>query len=538
MAGRRRHHHALAVPFPGQGHANPLMRLCTRLAAHHAFTITFVDIHHQIAAEPSPASDEKFSPVPTTHAVDPSPAADEEPSPVPISHHKPSPAADDEEPSPAPIAHDDPSPAAADDGEPSPAPIAHDQSSPAPLQKLDIRRVRLPLLLPPPSSTSVSMMETFFVSAQNLAPQIEQLLLLQDPPISCVISDLFMTGATQVVADKLHLPRLALIPCSQSMLLHFHHILQGGLSLEEVMKVSSQRELLSEDVFKEGLQGLPTLKVGDLMENLGEDLFMYSFVCQALQETKRHAHGLVANSFEEIEGSALKVNMGAPVYVVGPLVESLDKEVGASLLAAEDDACLLWLDQQPCSSVLFIAFGSFVSISSTQFEELVAGLLSSQRRFLWVMRPNLIKDASCSTFPEQLLSKSHGKGFVVSWAPQVKVLSHPSIQGFFTHCGWNSSLEAISRGVPMICFPCLGDQFMNAKLIVEEWKVGVHLRKSKKSGLVEREEVESAIRALMEDEQGKPLHENALRVKQACHQSHLPGGYAFLNVQALAQSLT
>ncbi|MCO5552072.1 hypothetical protein L7F22_005582 [Adiantum nelumboides] len=154
------------------------------------------------------------------------------------------------------------------------------------------------------------------------------------------------------------------------------------------------------------------------------------------------------------------------------------------------------------------------------------------------MRPNLIKDASCSTFPEQLLSKSHGKGYVVSWAPQVKVLSHPSIQGFFTHCGWNSTLETISRGVPMICFPCLGDQFMNAKLIVEEWKVRVHLRKNKKSGLVEREEVESVIRALMEDEQGKTLHENALRVKQACHQSHLPGGYAFHNVQALAQSLT
>ncbi|MCO5552071.1 hypothetical protein L7F22_005581 [Adiantum nelumboides] len=361
MAGRRKQRHALAVPFPGQGHANPLMRLCTHLAAHHSFTITFLDIHHEIAAEPSPASDKKLSPVPTTHA-DPSPAAaDEEPSPVPISHHKPSPVADDGEPSPAPIAHDEPSPA--DDGEPSPAPIAHDQPSPAPLQKLDIRRVRLPLLLPPPSSTPVSMMETFFVSAQNLAPQIEHLLLLQDPPISCVISDLFMTGATQVVADKLHLARFALIPCSQSMLLHFHHIEAC------VMKVSSQRELLSEDAFKEVLQGLPTLKVGDLMENLGEDLFMYSFVCQALQETKSQSMELVANSFEEIEGSALKVSMGAPVYVVGPLVESLEKEVGTSLLA-EGDACLLWLDQQPCSSVLFISFGSFVSISSTQFEEL------------------------------------------------------------------------------------------------------------------------------------------------------------------------
>ncbi|KAI5055184.1 hypothetical protein GOP47_0030329 [Adiantum capillus-veneris] len=482
-------HHALAVPLPGQGHINPLMRLCKRLAADHAFTITFLDIHlhHEEAA-----------------AAESSPAAHQEPSPAPA--------------------------AAPHDVESSPA----DQSP-----KLDIRRARLSLFLPPCSSPAAILLQGFFEGVQTLAPQIEQLLLRlqqQHPPITCLISDLFVTAATQQLADKLQLPRIALIPFSHSIILHFHHLLEGGFSLEEVTKVSMQRELLRENVFKEGLQGLPTLKVDDLMDNFGEDFFMYTFTCQALQETKNKAHAFVVNSFEEIEGNALKVNMKAPLYAVGPLVEPLEKEASTSLLE-EDDACLLWLDQQPCSSVLFISFGSLASISLAQFEELIAGLLSSQQRFLWVFRPNLINDAVFTTFPEQLLSKSCGRGYVVSWAPQVKVLSHCSIHGFLTHCGWNSTLEAISRGIPMICFPYFVDQFMDAKLIVEEWKVGLRLRKSKESGLVDREEVERAIRALMGEKEGHILHKNALVLKQVCDQNYLSGGYAFKNVQALVQSL-
>ncbi|KAI5068604.1 hypothetical protein GOP47_0016949 [Adiantum capillus-veneris] len=483
-----RQHHALAVPLPGQGHINPLMRLCKRLAAEHDFTITFLDIHR---------------------------------------HHEEAAAAES-----SPAAHQEPSSA--------PAAAAHDVefSPPDPAQKLDIRRARLSLYLPPPSSPAARL-EGLFEGVQTLAPQIEQLLLRlqqQHPPITCLISDLFVTAATQHLADKLQLPRVALIPCSHSIILHFHHLLEGGFSLEEVMKVSIQRELLRENVFKEGLQGLPTLKVDDLMENFGGDFFMYTFTCKALEETKNKAHAFVVNSFEEIEGNALKVNMKAPLYAVGPLVEPLEKEASTSLLE-EDDTCLLWLDQQPCSSVLFISFGSIASISLAQFEELVAGLLSSRQRFLWVFRSNLINDVVFTTFPEQLLSESCGRGYVVSWAPQVKVLSHCSIHGFLTHCGWNSTLEAISRGIPMICFPYFADQFMDAKLIVQEWKVGLRLRKSKESGLVDREEVERAIRALMDEKEGQILHKNALVLKQVCDQNYLSGGYAFKNLQALVQSL-
>lgn len=307
------------------------------------------------------------------------------------------------------------------------------------------------------------------------------------------------------------------------------------MSINAVLKVVTRKEVL-EDTFVEGLPGLPTLRNGDIMDYHEDNVFLYHYNLQALKESKEGAHAIVVNSIEELEGPALKVNIGIPIYATGPLIELLEKDTSTSLWK-EDKECMLWLNEQPCLSVLYISFGSIATLSKAQFDEIVAGLISSQQRFLWVFRPSLVKDASYSTFPVDLLSKSHGKGFSVEWAPQISVLSHPSVGGFLTHCGWNSTIEAISLGVPMLCFPYFADQFIDAKFITQEWKVGLGFKICKESGIVERDEVERVIKTLMVEKEGELLRRNANYFKEVSHQNLLLGGTSSKNIQALVHSL-
>ena len=97
-----------------------------------------------------------------------------------------------------------------------------------------------------------------------------------------------------------------------------------------------------------------------------------------------------------------------------------------------------WLDQQPHGSVLYVAFGSFTHFDQNQFNELALGLDLTNRPFLWVVRQD-----NKRVYPNEFLGS---KGKIVGWAPQQKVLNHPAIACFLTHCGWNSTMEGLSKG--------------------------------------------------------------------------------------------
>ncbi|KAG1328262.1 putative UDP-glycosyltransferase 74F2 [Cocos nucifera] len=104
--------------------------------------------------------------------------------------------------------------------------------------------------------------------------------------------------------------------------------------------------------------------------------------------------------------------------------------------------------------------------------ELAFGLLNSGKRFLWVVR-----SSEASKLPENFVEDlSSEQGLVVSWSPQMMVLSHKAVGCFLTHCGWNSTMEGISLGVPMVGVPQWTDQPMNAKYIEDVWKIGVRVR--------------------------------------------------------------
>jgi hypothetical protein len=125
--------------------------------------------------------------------------------------------------------------------------------------------------------------------------------------------------------------------------------------------------------------------------------------------------------------------------------------------------------------VLYVSFGSLALVSVEQIEEIACGLEASGYPFLWVTRPNLIHGKS-PAFGANFLERVEGRAQFVEWAPQLDVLTHPSIGGFFTHGGWNSTIEGIAAGVPMLGWPYFSDQPMNCKCIELGWKVGLHLQ--------------------------------------------------------------
>ncbi|MCL7037747.1 hypothetical protein MKW94_020011 [Papaver nudicaule] len=229
------------------------------------------------------------------------------------------------------------------------------------------------------------------------------------------------------------------------------------------------------------------------------------------------AEGIMVNSFDDLEPGPIKALKGAewgnpPVYPVGPLIRT-----GEGDDVSDPAGCLKWLDDQPLGSVLFVSFGSGGTLSSEQLTELALGLEMSEQRFLWVARSPSDKTANATYFnpqsikdpfdflPKGFLERTKKLGLVVpSWAPQVQVLSHVSTGGFLTHCGWNSTLESIVHGVPLIAWPLFAEQKMNALMLTEDLKVALR-PKANKQGIIGRDEISRVVKGLMEGEEGKRL---------------------------------
>ncbi|XP_021823307.1 UDP-glycosyltransferase 74E2-like [Prunus avium] len=157
-------------------------------------------------------------------------------------------------------------------------------------------------------------------------------------------------------------------------------------------------------------------------------------------------------------------------------------------------------------------------------EELARGLRRSKSNFLWVVRAS-----EAAKVPEGFVEETLEKGLVVSWCPQMEVLVHEAVGCFVTHCGWNSTLEALSLGVPMLAMPQWTDQRTNAKFIMDVWKIGLTAPSDEK-GLVREEVVEHCISEIMEGERGKEMKINALKWKELAKKAVDEGGSSDKNI--------
>uniref|UniRef100_A0A0D6R3J3 Glycosyltransferase n=1 Tax=Araucaria cunninghamii TaxID=56994 RepID=A0A0D6R3J3_ARACU len=254
------------------------------------------------------------------------------------------------------------------------------------------------------------------------------------------------------------------------------------------------------------------------------------------------AKGNILNSFYALESEFINrarerlVFGGKPVWMVGPLLPQAFFDNGQGLQLSTDSEYLTWLDRQAPASVLYVSFGSVSSLSASEVRELAAGLERSGQPFLWVLRISDSAHFSTETrsewirkcLPEGYERRIEGRGVIVrDWAPQLQVLSHKSTGGFLTHCGWNSTLESITAGVPMVAWPLHSDQFANSMLIARKLKVGVEVkewRNAEEHELVSAEEVEKAVKLLMVDEEGTQMRKRAQGLRSEAWKAVAEGG--------------
>ncbi|KAI3909137.1 hypothetical protein MKW92_033504 [Papaver armeniacum] len=227
--------------------------------------------------------------------------------------------------------------------------------------------------------------------------------------------------------------------------------------------------------------------------------------------------GIFINSFEEIEHGAIEALNGKqwdnpPVYPIGPLIRT----TGVRNDGSDESCCLKWLDNQSPGSVLFVSFGSGGTLSVNKNS---CGFSKSPTpsgkaaNASYLCAQNSVDPSG--VLPKGFLDRTQNSGLVVSsWAPQIQILEHGSTGGFLTHCGWNSTLESIVHGVPLIAFPLFAEQTMNAVMLTDDLKVAIR-PKTMKSGIIGRDEICKVVKKLMEGEEGKRLRSKMEELKCA-----------------------
>lgn len=405
----------------------------------------------------------------------------------------------------------------------------------------------IPDHLPPGMNMVSDILYIFRHLQQKQGSDLEDLihrLNATGPPVTWIVYDPFMPWVAQVSAN-LNIPRAVFYTQSATVGAIYHHFKyveewdNREQDSKEVVVIRDLGEMRTPDLPSTFFP--PLVGVGSLDSNLR---FVESF---------DGASWVILNTFDELEGKAinyLRVAASVRVCTVGPLLPSafLDKrnvedaEFGGSPWEEETEECMEWLDSKPPNSVVYVSFGSVAEISTQQMEEIGRGLQGSGQNFLWAIRPAAGQTTAWEAFGEGFRDEIGDRGLIVKWSPQVRVLSHPSVGAFMSHCGWNSTLEAVSSGVPLLCCDLRFDQPTNCKYVVEEWKMGIKLgrRVNDDDGevLFEREEIERCVRRVICGEEGAELRKNAVQLKESAKGAKMEGGSSRCNVDRFVKHVT
>ncbi|EYU32718.1 hypothetical protein ABFS82_14G039100 [Erythranthe guttata] len=268
------------------------------------------------------------------------------------------------------------------------------------------------------------------------------------------------------------------------------------------------------------LPGLPPFAPSDLPSFMSaSNPSMYDFALPTFTENfeildREISPTVLINTFQSLESEALTAITKYKLTAIGPLIPSAfldgkdptDTSFGGDLIKKPPSQDYLqYLDSKPKSSVVYVAFGSYSELSKPQMAEIAKGLIKSGKPFLWVIRgaesvekldgifSGIFPGGGSLMYREEL----ERQGKIVGWCTQVEVLSHPSVGCFFTHCGWNSTLESLVCGVPVVGFPQWTDQTTNAKLVEDFWRSGVRVGGGGGGGVVEGDEIERCLGVVM-----------------------------------------
>ncbi|KAM1099318.1 hypothetical protein TB2_005813 [Malus domestica] len=361
----------------------------------------------------------------------------------------------------------------------------------------------------------------------KLEAPVEQLLDGLEQPVTAIVADTFLVWALRIGIRR-NIPVASLwtqSPTMFSLLRHFELFKENGHSPLDVSEHGDEIIEYIPGVSATCIADLPAKFFVDDPKALQKPLEAVSQVVEAQYLLFSSVYELDPQAFE-----AIKAKFAFAIYPIGPSIPHF--ELSKTLTTNQNDIDYLhWLDSQPKKSVLYISMGSFLSVSKSQMDEIVAGVKSSGVRVFWVARGDTCELRDCVG----------DLGLVVPWCDQLRVLCHDSIGGFWSHCGWNSTLEAVYAGLPILTFPILWDQIPNGKQIVEDWRIGYRVKKKAGVELVaSSEEIAELVKKFMdvESEEGKDLRERAKQLQEICRGAIANGGSSDRNLDAFLKDIS
>ena len=391
------------------------------------------------------------------------------------------------------------------------------------------------------SIPSPDLVPVFFESTKLLRKPFEQLLLQHRP--DCVIVDVLFPWATDSAA-MLGIPRLV-----------FHGTCFFALCAIECMELYEPYKNVSSDSECFVIPNLPgEIKLTRMQvppSGLNNDATNpITRLLQEAKESELRSYGVVVNSFYELEhayADHYRNVLGKKAWHIGPLsLCNRDNEEkarrGKDASIAEHD-CLKWLDTKKPNSVICLSFGSVTDLPNSQLRDIAVGLEASGQQFIWVVKKSKKNGEDGEEWlPEGFEKRMEGKGLIIrGWAPQVLILEHEAIGAFVTHCGWNSTLEAVSAGLPMVTWPIAAEQFYNEKLITEVLKIGLSVGAKKWARLVgdsvKWDAVEKAVKRVMVGEEAVEMRNKAKVLSQLARQAVEKGGSSYSDLNALLEAL-
>ncbi|GAB2295667.1 hypothetical protein Dimus_029821 [Dionaea muscipula] len=331
-------------------------------------------------------------------------------------------------------------------------------------------------------------------------------------PVTCLVYTILITWAAEV-ARRFLIPSALLWIQPAALLNIYYHYLYGYGDAIKACKNDPDWSL--------ELPGLPLeLKMRDLPSFVTPN-DPYTFLLKGFKEQfedlleHERRPRILVNTFDALEPVALRSIERLTLTAIGPLLPSAfldgkdqsDRSSGVDLFKrSKDNDYVNWLDSKPDSSVVYVSFGSISVLCKRQMEEMARGLVDTGRPFLWVIRA---KEEGQEEERLSCMEEVERRGMIVPWCSQVEVLSHRAVGCFVTHCGWNSSLESLASGVPMVGFPQWTDQPMNAKMIEDLWRTGVRVKvkvrenEEEEAGIVESGEIRRCVETVMQSEDMK-----------------------------------
>ncbi|XP_058212751.1 UDP-glycosyltransferase 73D1 [Rhododendron vialii] len=421
-----------------------------------------------------------------------------------------------------------------------------------PIQLLEIPFPGQEMGLPPgcenlDSVPSRHLIKNFYSAMDKLQQPLEKYLEKQKLPPSCIVSDkcLYWTSKT---AQKFNIPRLV-----------FHGMCCFSLLSSHNVKLHNSHRSVNSDSERFLVPGMPKRVEITKAQLPGAFVSLpdLDIIRDQMREAEETAYGVVVNTFSELEDDCVEAYRKATqkeVWCIGPVSlcnkETSDKFERGNNASIGEKTCMAWLDSMKEESVLYACLGSQCRLVPSQLIELGLGLEASNHPFIWVIKTGeRFSELEKWLLEEKFEERIQGRGLLIKgWAPQLLILSHPAIKGFLTHCGWNSTIEGVCSGVPMITWPMFAEQFFNEKLVVEILRIGVRVGvevavrwgdEEKVGVLVRREDVKKAIEMLMGgDEEGESRRNRAQELGGIARRAMEEGGSAHINMSVLIKDIT